>query len=152
MSPDLHARAVALLKREFDPNEYARIRDLWVRHSLAEDGRDLDGLLATLTPDCVYELVPTGDRWHGHDGARRFYEGLLGAFPDVRFALRNIVIGPQGVWEEAHVTGTFARDWLGFRATGMPVAFDVQILFPWRPEAGLFEGERVWVSGLPEAS
>ena len=42
------------------PQLYERIRRLWIRHSLAEDRRDLPGLMETLTPDCVYEVVPTG--------------------------------------------------------------------------------------------
>jgi hypothetical protein len=62
---------------------YGRIRRLWIDHSCAEDARDLEGLIATLAEDCVYEVVPTGQRWQGHDGARRFYTTFLGAFPDV---------------------------------------------------------------------
>jgi predicted ester cyclase len=73
---------------------------------------------------------------------------MLAAIPDVHFDLTNIVIGPQGVSEEAHVTGTFEQDWLTFKATGGRVAFDVMILFPWNAEAQLFNGERVFVIGL----
>ena len=36
-----------------------------------------------------------------HAGARAFYTELFGAFPDNRFALTDIVIGPQGVFEAA---------------------------------------------------
>ena len=39
------------------------IKRLWVRHSIAEDRRDIPGLLATLADDCEYEMVPTGQRW-----------------------------------------------------------------------------------------
>jgi hypothetical protein len=60
----------ARLGRGFDPAELRRIKRLWVRHSIAEDRRDVDGLIATLAPDCTYEIVPTGQRWEGHDGAR----------------------------------------------------------------------------------
>src|SRR3954447_23149719 len=95
-----------LIRREPSPAEHAAIRDLWKRHSIAEDKRHLPGLLATLTDDCVYELVQTGHRWDGHEGAAGFYLGLLGAFPDIDFQLTSIVIGPQGVSEEARVTGT----------------------------------------------
>ncbi|HET9332489.1 MAG TPA: nuclear transport factor 2 family protein [Gemmatimonadota bacterium] len=132
-----------LLKREFTPEEYADVRELWKAHSIAEDGRDLEGLVATLTPDCAYEVVPTGHRWEGHDGARAFYRALLGAFPDVRFELENIVIGPQGVCEEARLTGTHERDWLEYPATGRAIDFQVVIFFPWDPEQRLFRGERV---------
>jgi predicted ester cyclase len=132
-----------LLRREFTPEEYAEVRELWKAHSIAEDGRDLEGLVATLTPDCVYEVVPTGHRWEGHDGARAFYRSLLGAFPDVRFELETIVIGPQGVCEEARLTGTHERDWLEYPASGSAIDFQVVIFFPWDPEQRLFQGERV---------
>lgn len=133
-----------LLARDVTPGEYEAVRSLWKAHSKAEDARDVAGLLATLTDDCVYEVVPTGHRWEGHAGAADFYGTLLGAFPDIEFHLRNIVIGPQGVCEEARVTGTHREDWLEFPATGRAVEFGVVIFFPWDPEARLFEGERVW--------
>ena len=91
----------AQLARGFDPAELRRIKRLWVRHSIAEDRRDIDGLIATLAEDCIYEIVPTGQRWEGHDGARRFYGELFAAFPDNVFALTEIVVGPQGVFEVA---------------------------------------------------
>ena len=89
----------ARLGRAFDPAELRRIKRLWVRHSIAEDRRDIDGLIATLAPECTYEMVPTGQRWDGHAGARTFYTELFAAFPDNRFALSEIVVGPQGVFE-----------------------------------------------------
>ena len=94
------------LRLEISSDLYQQIRDEWTTHSISEDRRDIAGLLSTLTEDCVYEVVQEGASWHGHEGATRFYTELLSAFPDVHFDLRNIVIGPQGVWEEAHVTGT----------------------------------------------
>ena len=93
-------------RREVTPELYREVRELYKKHSIAEDARDLDGLISTLTPDCVYELVESGHRWEGHDGARRFYTELLTAFPDIRFDLTDIVIGPQGVCEEADVSAT----------------------------------------------
>lgn len=131
------------LRREPDPAEYTEIRELWKRHSIAEDARDIPGLVSTLTEDCVYEVLPGGQTWHGHAGATRFYTQLLTAFPDIHFELTNIVIGPQGVFEEAHVTGTHEKDWLDWPATGADVEFDVVIFFPWDPERRLFLGERV---------
>jgi predicted ester cyclase len=134
-----------------DPSaaEHEAIRDLWKRHSIAEDQRDLPGLLATLTDDCVYELVQTGHRWEGHEGAARFYTGLLGAFPDIDFRLTAIVIGPQGVCEEADVSGTHEAAWLGIEPTGERLAWKVTIFFPWDRERRLFAGERVYTAGLP---
>jgi len=132
------------LARPFDPAELRRIKRLWVRHSIAEDRRDIDGLVATLTDDCVYDIVPTGQRWEGIDGARAFYSELFAAFPDNAFALTDIVIGPQGVMEVATLTGTNLGPWAGAKPTGLPIALQVLILFPWDPAAGRFTGERIW--------
>jgi SnoaL-like domain len=112
-------------RREITPELYTEIRELYKAHSIAEDARDLPGLIATLTPDCVYELVQTGHRWEGHEGAARFYTQLLTAFPDIHFDLTDIVIGPQGVCE-----------------------WKVIIWFPWDEERKRFRGEKVYVSGI----
>jgi hypothetical protein len=143
-----HDAVVELLRRDVDPAEYDEIRELWKTHSIAEDNRDLPGLISTLTEDCVYELLPNGPRWEGHEGATRFYTELLTAFPDIHFALQSIVIGPQGVFEQAHVTGTHARDWQGLAATGGPIDFHTVIYFPWDPEKRKFRGEVMMTTGL----
>lgn len=124
--------------------QYERIRRLWVRHSIAEDRRDIPGLLATLAPECAYEILPTGERWEGHAGATTFYQTLFAAFPDVHFDLQEIVIGPQGVIEVVALTGTHGGPWAGIPATGRHVSFTAIIQFPWNPTAQLFDGERVW--------
>ena len=134
-----------LLAREVTPELYREIRDLWKAHSIAEDKRDIAGLIATLTPDCVYEVFPDGARWEGHSGATRFYMELLTAFPDIHFDLQTIVIGPQGVCEEARVTGTHKGTWLARAPTGERVTFRVVIFFPWDSKGRKFAGERVFV-------
>jgi hypothetical protein len=139
-----HDDVVAQLRREVDPAEYAAIRELWKQHSIAEDDRDLPGLIATLTDDCVYTVEPDGARWEGHEGAARFYTELLTAFPDIHFDLTDIVIGPQGVCEWARVTGTHEAKWLVHEPTGESLTWNVVILFPWDPERKLFTGERVY--------
>jgi hypothetical protein len=141
-----HDEVVALLRRQVTPELYAEIRELWKRHSIAEDERDLPGLISTLTEDCVYELAQTGERWEGHEGAARFYTELLTAFPDIHFDLTDIVIGPQGVCEEARVTGTHAGEWVGQAPTGKRRTWRVVIFFPWDPERRLFRGEKVYVA------
>lgn len=128
----------------FHPAELRRIKRCWVRHSIAEDRRDIEGLVATLAPDCVYEVVPTGQRWEGHDGARAFYTELFAAFPDNRFALSEIVVGPQGVFEAARLSGTNLGPWAGAPPSGLPVDLEVLILFPWDPATQRFRGERIW--------
>ncbi|HVA85644.1 MAG TPA: ester cyclase [Candidatus Saccharimonadales bacterium] len=132
------------LDRPVTPELYRRIRRLWVRHSIAEDRRDIEGLIATLAPDCVYEVVPAARRWDGAAGARDFYAELFAAFPDNAFALTEIVIGPQGVFEVATLTGTNIGPWGGAPPSGLPVRLEVLIYFPWQPTTERFGGERIW--------
>ena len=147
----MHREAVLdLLHRDIGAEEYREIRELWKAHSLAEDARDLAGLIATLTEDCSYEMPQAGKVWEGHEGARKFYLELLTAFPDIHFDLTNIVIGPQGVYEEAAVTATHQGTWLNIPATGEGVTFTVIIFFPWDQEAKLFKGERVYVDSYDQ--
>jgi predicted ester cyclase len=129
---------------ELDAEGYERIRRLWIAHSRAEDRRDLQGLIDTLAEDCVYEIVPTGQRWEEHAGARTFYMTFLGAFPDVKFDLQDIVIGPQGVIEVTRMTGTHRGTWGGQAATGREVSMLIVIHFPWDPETQKFAGERIY--------
>ncbi len=137
-----HVRAQ--LRQDVSPELYREILALWKAHSIAEDARDIPGLIATLTPDCVYELATTGDTWRGHEGAEAFYRGFLGAFPDVKFHLTDIVIGPQGVFEEAIARGTHEGEWAGRAPSGKLEEFRVLILFPWDADARLFRGERIY--------
>lgn len=140
------------LQWDVTPELYDTIRRLWINHSKAEDNRDLQGLIDTLSEDCVYEIIPTGQRWEGHNGARTFYLTFLGAFPDVKFNLTDIVIGPQGVIEVTTMTGTHQGTWAGIEATGQHVEMQIVIHFPWNPAAQKFAGERIYFdrSGLNE--
>jgi predicted ester cyclase len=140
----MSADAKELLAREVSREVYHEVRELWKAHSIAEDRRDIAGLMATLTDDCVYEVLPNGATWQGHAGATQFYTQLLVAFPDIHFDLQNIVIGPQGVCEEAKVTGTHKVKWLDRQPTGQKVEFRVVIFFPWDLEKKRFKGERVY--------
>ena len=128
-----------------EPATHRRIRRLWQRHSIAEDRRDIDGLISTLAPECVYEIVGTGLRWDGHAGARAFYTELFAAFPDNRFSLTDIVIGPQGVFEAVTLDATHEGAFAGLAPTGRRVRVELAILFPWNREAELFEGEQIFI-------
>ena len=138
------------------PEQYDAIRRLWINHSKAEDSRDLDGLIATLTEDCVYEIVPTGQRWKGHAGARDFYTSFLSAYPDVKFDLTDIVIGPQGVFEAARMTGTHRGQWGTLAPTNKSVEANILIFFPWDPQSRKFKVEKIYLDraelGMPTAS
>jgi predicted ester cyclase len=128
-----------------DPATHREIRRLWQRHSIAEDRRDIDGLIATLAPSCVYEIVGAGLRWERHDGARAFYTELFAAFPDNRFALTDIVIGPQGVFEAVVLEASHDGPFAGLAPTGRRVRLELAILFPWDPSTRLFAGEQIFI-------
>jgi predicted ester cyclase len=128
-----------------DAATHRRIRRLWQRHSIAEDRRDIDGLIATLAPDCVYEIAGTGLRWEGHAGARSFYTELFAAFPDNRFGLTDIVIGPQGVFEAVVLEATHQGSFAGLPPSGGPVRLELAILFPWDPATERFSGEQIFI-------
>ncbi|MCI0346301.1 MAG: ester cyclase [Chloroflexi bacterium] len=123
----------------------SRIKRLWVRHSIAEDRRDIDGLIATLAPECVYEIVGTGLRWMGHAGARAFYAELFAAFPDNHFALADIVVGPQGVFESVVLEATHAAAFAGLMPTNRTVRLELAILFPWDRATERFSGEQILI-------
>ncbi|HLO16327.1 MAG TPA: nuclear transport factor 2 family protein [Anaerolineales bacterium] len=145
MQPNLRTEVIRSIRRRVDPDEYRAIRQLWIAHSLAEEAHDIPGLMATLTEDCVYTVVNTGTSWHGKAGATQFYQQLLTAFPDIHFDLKNIVIGPQGVFEEAFATGTYGSQWLDMPSpNGQHIEFAVTILFPWSSKRRLFTGERIY--------
>jgi predicted ester cyclase len=135
-----------------DPRTHREIRRLWQRHSIAEDRRDIDGLIATLAPECVYEIVGTGLRWEGHDGARAFYTELFAAFPDNSFGLTDIVIGPQGVFEAVVLEATHAGAFAGLEPTGRHVRLELAILFPWDPASRCFGGEQIFIDRAALAS
>ena len=128
-----------------DPATHRAIRRLWQRHSIAEDRRDIDGLIATLAPDCIYEIVGAGLRWEGHAGARAFYTELFAAFPDNRFALADVVIGPQGVFEAVVLEATHVGAFAGLEPSGRRVRLELAILFPWNPAAQRFSGEQIFI-------
>ena len=145
MEPKVRTEVLELLRRRPDPDIYRAIRKLWMSHSIAEDQRDIPGLMATLTEDCVYTVINKGVDWYGKAGATQFYTQLLTSFPDIHFDLQNIVIGPQGVFEEAFVTSTYEVQWLDLPAPGgQLINFAVTILFPWDPDQQLFSGERIY--------
>src|SRR5262249_19819422 len=134
-------RILELLRRPVDVDEYAEIRELWKVHSIAEDNRDLPGLISTLTENCVYEVMGSGARWEGHEGAARFYTELLTAFPDIHFDLEYIVIGPQGVCEEARVKATQKGRWLEHEPSGERLEWRHATFFPRGPGSASVKGQ-----------
>jgi predicted ester cyclase len=70
---------------------------------------------------------------------------LFAAFPDNRFALTDIVIGPQGVFEAVVLEATHRGQFAGLAPTGRRVRLELAILFPWDPVTQRFSGEQIFI-------
>ena len=68
---------------KISPELHETIHRVWVKHSIVEDKRDLQGLIDTLVEDCVYEIPGTGQRWEGHTGEKIYLDqAALGNQPN----------------------------------------------------------------------
>ena len=123
----------------------SEVKALWYRHAVAENARQLEELVATLTEDCVYEVVPWELTYRGKDEARRFYRELWAALPNVTLTLLRHVIDERCLVEESIVHGTHQGEWLGLPPTGKRVDFPLVIFFP--VQGGLFTGEKLYFDG-----
>lgn len=103
---------------------------LWQKHVLAENRRSIEGLLATLCAEPVYEVMATGEKHVGREGVAAFYSGLFEAMPDVTFDLKNVYIGENGVVEESVLVGMHTGPLFNIPATGRPVHLPLTIVFP----------------------
>jgi predicted ester cyclase len=129
---------------EVDRAEYDAIRALFFQHCDRELAGDIDAVLETLTPDCLYELPQTGQRWEGHPGARQFYDELLKAFPDNSWDIHDVVVGPQGVMSNVTMTAHQQAPFAGVDQVGQQVRWRLNNMFPWDPEAKRFRGETLY--------
>ena len=106
-------RILELLRRPSDPDEHDAIRELWKTHSIAEDNRDLPGLLSTLTTDCVYTVAGTGRAVGRARGRLPLLYGASHGVPGHPFRPRlhrDRTAGRlRGGDRQRHTSGTLAR-------------------------------------------
>jgi len=141
------------------PELYAKIRDTWNRHvelELVENDyqRAVDEMISTKG---VYEVVQTGQRWEGHEGAMTFYGELVKACPEPAFELVEICVGPQGVFGVANMTGRMEAPFAGFDQVGQDVKWRIINMFQWDPDEEKIFGERIhyfgpWPPQTPEGA
>jgi len=63
------------------------------RFNEAFDRRDVDGVMAAMTKDCVFESTsppPDGERYAGQDPVRSFWERFFASSPHARFTTEEI--------------------------------------------------------------
>jgi len=140
---------------DITPDAYAAIRHAWLTHVAAEERlfqpftpdewrEQMVSMLSVFTADCVMEIIPTGDQWHGHEGADAFYQAFIPSFSGMEWVPQSLVIGPQGVLDVVNMTGTLVRPFAGLTAVGDIVALQWVIAFPWLPDEGKFRGETIY--------
>ncbi len=149
-------RFAQILERNITPALYQQILQLWLQHVTNEEklfvphtsavaDEAMKPMLAAFTEDCVMEIVFTGERWTGHEGARRFYEDVfVPSFDAMRWVPQALVIGPQGVLDVVNMTAILRRPFAGFTAVGDPLALQWVIHFPWATDAQRFRGETIY--------
>jgi Ketosteroid isomerase homolog len=84
------------------------------RFQKAFDAKDVDAVMAAMTPDCVFEDTspPDGRRHVGADAVRAVWEGLFRATPEGEFATEELIAAADRVvvrwryrWADGHVRG-----------------------------------------------
>jgi steroid delta-isomerase-like uncharacterized protein len=121
-----------------DPTYTALLR----RHLAAETAFDMEGTLATVTADCVFEDVPTGEAYRGREGVRAYYREWWEAFGIAPVDIRSHVVGEDSLVVETRFVGVHRGTFRGAPATGRPISLPVAIFISLRD--GLMSGERFY--------
>ena len=114
------------------------MHELGIRHATLETEGDLEGTMATLVAEPVYEFWPAGRHMVGQAPVRRYYEHLMSDFMPSQ-------LGHELV-EEWLTEASLAQEYV-LRVQGAqgPEAHHViGILFASRERDGLLGGERIW--------
>jgi steroid delta-isomerase-like uncharacterized protein len=112
------------------------------QHLAAETVFDMEGTLATLTEDCVFEDVATGEVYRGREGVRAYYNEWWSAFGVVPRDIRSYIAAENFLVVETRFVGTHRGSYRGVPATGRPINLQVAIFISLRD--GLMSGERFY--------
>jgi hypothetical protein len=81
-----------------------RMLELGTRHAQLEASCDINGTLATMIPEPVYEFFPVGLRMAGADKVRRYYVHLLHEFvPNTTASLIEEWVSERSVAQEYEI-------------------------------------------------
>jgi steroid delta-isomerase-like uncharacterized protein len=111
-------------------------------HVGAETEHRMEETLATLTADCVFEDVPSGQVYHGHAGVRAYYAAWWAAFGNVPTGSRRYVPADDFMIVETRFTGSHRGAWEGVAPSGKAIDLPVAIFISFRD--GLMSGERFY--------
>jgi steroid delta-isomerase-like uncharacterized protein len=97
------------------------------RHLRAENAREMQATLATLSPDCVFEDLPLGRTYSGRSGAADYYRLWWEAFEPTVSADRLHWTEEGAAIAETRWQGVHTGHWLGMDATGRAIDVPVAI-------------------------
>src|SRR6185436_2463436 len=114
-------------------------------HFAYEARDDVAGVLATLTPDVVHDIVgwPTGPT-HGPEGARPFYETLFAALSDGKITCLKRLYGDNFLVDESLWRGVAAGRPFGLEGRNRPLEFRLLHVIEFA-EGGNIARENVWI-------
>jgi predicted ester cyclase len=106
---------------------------------------DIEGVLSTLTPDAVHDIVgwPSGPS-HDHESIRRFYEAMYsdlaeGQVTGIRRLYGDGFLIDESLWKGVAVGAPF-----GVEGRGRPLQFRLLHVVEFT-ESGQMRSEQVWV-------
>ncbi|WP_296597572.1 ester cyclase [Phenylobacterium sp.] len=110
-----------------------------------EQADDVEGVLATLTPDCEHDIVgsPTGPTV-GPDGARGFYESLFADLADGRITTLRRLYGEDFLVDESLWTGRAPGRPFGLEGRDRPLEFRLLHVVEYAHD-GRMKRENVWI-------
>ena len=106
---------------------------------------DVEGVLATLSPDVEHDIVgwPTGPA-RGRSGARPFYETLFSDLSDGKVECRKRLYGEDFLVDESVWSGRAPGRPFGIEGRGRPLEFRLLHVIEFA-ESGDIKRENVWV-------
>ncbi|WP_374467760.1 ester cyclase [Phenylobacterium sp.] len=114
-------------------------------HFSYEMNDDVDGVLATLTPDVEHDVVgwPAGPV-RGRDGVRPFYETLFGDLAEGRVESLRRYYGEGFMVDDSLWSGTAPGRPFGLDGRGRPLSFRLLHVLEFA-ESGEIKRENVWL-------
>jgi len=106
---------------------------------------DVEGVLATLAPDAVHDIVgwPSGPT-HGRENARSFYETLFADLADGKVTPLRRLYGENFLIDESLWEGVAPGRPFGLEGRGRPLRFRLLHVIEFS-SAGEIQRENVWV-------
>ena len=114
-------------------------------HFRFEARDDVEGVLSTLAPDVIHDIVgaPTGPTY-GPENARPFYEKLFADLADGKVTSIKRLYGDNFLVDESLWEGTAPGKPFGIEGNGRPLRFRLLHVIEFT-EGGLIKRENVWV-------